>query len=355
MKFVMYQNCVSPHQVPLARELVKMLGEDNFRYVYCDRQRVSRVKLGWSVDAFAPWFVHVESSPGEARELIENAENLLLMFRDVDLIARRCKKGLRTFYDSERWFKPIPVVKSRALNVFAPGWLRLVRPAYWRMAWRMTRLLKSDPNSFYLPIGVHAARDMRLMGVPSSKMIPWGYFVAPSVLGNYPSVNEAPRGQLLKVLCVGRLIELKRFDTVVRAVAMANAGGTQCRLTILGNGPEESRLKSLANRLSVNCEFRAPVPIDHVRSIMREHDVLVFSSNGLEGWGAVVSEALEEGIRVAGTYESGAAATILPQSNLFHAGDEKRLAEILKQGPAKVPVGDWSAAAAARRLCAFLK
>lgn len=223
------------------------------------------------------------------------------------------------------------------------------------MAWRMTRLLKCEPNFFYLPIGVHAARDMRLMGVPPSKMIPWGYFVEPSVLEENSMRRDSPHECSLKALCIGRLVPLKRFDTVIRAVARAKTEGVQCDLTIVGSGPEESRLKNLANQQSVNCEFCPQVPIDRVRSIMRMHDVLVFSSDGQDGWGAVVSESLEEGLRVIGTFETGAAATILPQSNLFHVGDHKRLAEILKQGPAKVPVGDWSAAGAARRLWRVLK
>ena len=53
--------------------------------------------------------------------------------------------------------------------------------------------------------------------------------------------------------------------------------------------------------------------MEKVRELMREHDLFVFPSNGLEGWGAVVSEALEEGMNVIGTFESGAPATLLPK------------------------------------------
>ena len=63
------------------------------------------------------------------------------------------------------------------------------------------------------------------------------------------------------------------------------------------------------------------MPVAEVRAFMRSHEVYVLPSNAYEGWGAVVSEALEEGMEVLGTYEAGSSATVLPQENLFHAGD----------------------------------
>ena len=80
---------------------------------------------------------------------------------------------------------------------------------------------------------------------------------------------------------------------------------------------------------------------------------IVLSSNAYEGWGAVVSEALEEGMRVVGTYEAGASATMLPESNLFHFGDWRRLASILANDIKMIDIGMWTAKSAARELMAF--
>lgn len=88
---------------------------------------------------------------------------------------------------------------------------------------------------------------------------------------------------------------------------------------------------------------------------MRSHEVYVLPSNAYEGWGAVVSEALEEGMEVLGTYEAGSSATVLPQENLSHAGDWRTLRDKLVryaetrqrrcQG-----IGMWSAKQAAAKL-----
>lgn len=135
------------------------------------------------------------------------------------------------------------------------------------------------------------------------------------------------------------------------------------RLTVVGDGPERGRLEALGAKLFAGREsaldFRRPVPIAEVRKLMRGHDVYVLPSNGYEGWGAVVSEALEEGMEVLGTYEAGSSATMLDSGRLFHAGDWQRLAELLEgvamSGGARgrrnrdVTIGEWSARNAAER------
>ena len=75
---------------------------------------------------------------------------------------------------------------------------------------------------------------------------------------------------------------------------------------------------------------------------MHEHDIYVLASDAHEGWGAVVSEALEEGMKVLGTYEAGASATILPITNLFHAGDWRSLMTMLCKPIVRVDAKLWS-------------
>ena len=88
---------------------------------------------------------------------------------------------------------------------------------------------------------------------------------------------------------------------------------------------------------------------------MRSNDVYVLASNAHEGWGAVVSEALEEGMEVFGTYEAGSSATMLPKENLFSAGDWKTLSEqLIHFGHSRVHhcygIDNWNAKFAAKRL-----
>ena len=162
------------------------------------------------------------------------------------------------------------------------------------------------------------------------------------VLGNWELKTRncregAPR---LRVLWVGRMLKLKRVDTLVKACA-SEALKDKVELHLYGHGPEEEALKALAKGAPIY--FHDFVPVEQVRDLMRAHDVYVFSSNASDGWGAVVSEALEEGMQVFGTVEAGASATVLPSTHLFKAGDVKRLTELLTAELPKVAIGEWTA------------
>lgn len=352
-------NCVSAHQLPLARAVAGCVGERNFRYVDAG---LGGQKLQ-TVAATEAWITDMRQ-PGVA-EMLREAEMVLTGVRDAELIAARLRKGLETCYYSERWFKPIPVFGER---IWLPGWVKLLHPRYLRMARSFARFARSE-HFHYLPIGPAAASDMRLIlrlfngfggfaAKPANPFLPWGYFVERGCR------QERPVHSPLRVLSVCRLLRLKHVETVIEAVARVNgswrknASGQQVCLTIVGDGPESARLKALAARMEAKTAsasaamytFVPPVPMDEVRRIMREHDVLVFSSNAFDGWGAVVSEALEEGMRVVGTYETGAAATMLPDKCLFHCGDVKALSKLLAGEIPYVGIGEWCCFKAADRL-----
>ena len=124
-------------------------------------------------------------------------------------------------------------------------------------------------------------------------------------------------------------------------------------LDIYGAGPEEVRLKKMAAKYGNVITFHPPVTMAEVRAVMRRHDVYVFASNSFDGWGAVVPEALEEGMLVIGTYEAGASSALLPRENLFHCGDRRALAkklnDISKVKRVRLPEG-FTPAGAAKRL-----
>ena len=365
MTFALYTNTVSPHQLPLARELIGQLGVDNYRYVYTTPLTKERTAMGWrAVDE--NWIL--TSSSVEAQERLRDSDVVLMQHnRDWEMLKGRLCRGKACIYASERWFKP------------RLGMLRMLWPKYLRMALQFVCMLRKSKGLFYFPIGIHAACDMaRLCGVFSGdlrclfkapaldfeskpggriwlknggdgkrycldKMRMWGYFVEPSQLPNSLTSNSST----LKVLWVGRLLKLKRVDTIIRAVVelfksqspsnLNSNSNFHVQLDIYGTGPEEKSLRRLAAKYGEAIKFYQPVPIAHVRRLMQEHDVYVLSSNGYEGWGAVVSEALEERMCVIGTYEAGSSATLLPKECLFKAGDWRSLEKLLSNA-ANLPI-----------------
>ena len=412
LKWVLLTPWVSPHQIPLARQIAISLGEENFRYWYLEPPPENHKIWGWDKLITEPWF-HLGVVEDKA---LQEADVVMSGVRSIDLFEARLKEGKSTFYCSERWFKP-PL-----------GFLRIFVPSYLKMALRFVQCFKSDAFTC-LPQGIYAARDMaRLVGFlsgdlcclfrapkvafesrPGGAIVPleeaigagvlskeeiafgkkygfvqiprehwgkvkpqkvyakmrlWGYFVEPgkgekpqgyapehNVLGNTQKTQKegcarthhaplATSHRRLRVLWVGRMLDWKRVDTLVRACA-SEALKDKVELHLYGHGPEEERLKQLAKGAPIY--FHDYVPVEQVRGLMRAHDVYVLPSDGGEGWGAVVSEALEERMKVLGTTGAGSSATILPPTHLFKAGDVKRLVKLLSQAVEQIPIGEWTA------------
>lgn len=334
MRVALYVDTISEHQIPLASALLKEFGIGSVRYFYVKERAAHRTALMGSDAMKMPWTIKVGEDQNAFEEWIENADVLYTIFRLPDLFERRIKKGLRTFYMSERWLKP------------PTRWIRLLHPGYFSMAKRMLRCFDSGLVT-YLPTGVVAAMDMlRICHLLKGELVlasrierpsydphvgsvvgglnwmrMWGYFVAP---GSRPAARRAFHSPL-RVLWVGRYLALKRVDVLIRAIKLLG----DISLDLYGCGREEDNLRKLAGS-SHQIHFYGAINLSEVREQMRTHDVYVMPSNGFDGWGAVVSEALEEGMVVLGSDVVGAPATILPQQNLFKVGDVLALAYKLR-------------------------
>jgi glycosyltransferase involved in cell wall biosynthesis len=391
MHIALLTNIISPHQLPLAKRLAARVGEGNYTYVYTEPLHEERRRMGWE-DELPPWAVLAD----ENHPALWEADILYSELRAIDLFQKRIRAGKKTYYVSERWFKP------------PWGFLRTLSPRYFQMARAFHQLFQS-PHFHYLPQGIHAARDMaRLMrfldGAPASllaapplafesrpggailplpqasslhgldshdlastqrrgflqlpptlwgqshptglyaQMHLWGYFVEPSDQPP-PAANSAVPPH--RILWAGRMLDWKRVDTLVHACLPL----TDVHLDLYGHGPEEAKLRRLA-RNRPDIAFHDNVPIHEMRALMRAHDLYVLPSDATEGWGAVVNEALAERLPVLATAESGAGATVLPPSCLFPAGNAKKLRRLIRQPVQRSTGGFWDADSAAD---AFLK
>ena len=135
MRIAFYTNNISPHQLPLAHAVARRVGYENFLYV--------DDAIAWRrtvVDAGAI----AARTRAEAGDELETCDVLYTCQRDLDLLERRAKRGLATFYYSERWFKPLGIL---------PGWLRMLVPGYRRMAKRFVVWANGDPGAKVLAVG----------------------------------------------------------------------------------------------------------------------------------------------------------------------------------------------------------
>jgi len=126
------------------------------------------------------------------------------------------------------------------------------------------------------------------------------------------------------ILHVGRLIELKAPDDLVRAVARAHSEtALPLTLVLVGDGPEEQRLRTLANDLDVPTVFAGMLAGDDLIAAYVAADVFALVSRR-ETWGVVVNEAMASGLPLVLSDQVGAAGDLLElgaNGALVPAGD----------------------------------
>jgi glycosyltransferase involved in cell wall biosynthesis len=112
-----------------------------------------------------------------------------------------------------------------------------------------------------------------------------------------------------RVLYAGNLIRSKGVDVLLDAIALLRARGVACELRVLGGGPDEARLRSLAARLGLGGDAVHWSPFVSQQAIPAEFGastVTVLPTRGqAEGLGLVLAEALLAGCAVVGTAAGG--------------------------------------------------
>lgn len=194
-----------------------------------------------------------------------------------------------------------------------------------------------------------------------------GYIVEsvrpPSAIPRLSSIQKGTKERPFRILWAGRMLDWKRVNVLITAVRQLMNQGFHISLLIVGEGPERERLLKCAKGYKHILEDEVyPVINDEscpswdglfedqtilfspylkntvIQRLMRETiDLYIMPSDGGEGWGAVVSEAILANCPVLSTFEAGSSATLLPSALLYSATSVKELAEKLKETTFYVP------------------
>jgi len=105
----------------------------------------------------------------------------------------------------------------------------------------------------------------------------------------------------VKFLHVANLSPVKDQVTLLKAFQIISSQ-IPCHLTIIGEGPYESKIKLLADELKVRQKitFRDPLPYENLPAEYHQADILLHTSRS-EGHPIVVEEAMSCGVLVCGT------------------------------------------------------
>ena len=118
-----------------------------------------------------------------------------------------------------------------------------------------------------------------------------GNGVALDAIGRIP-----PAGEAAEIVFVGRLIDDKKVDVLLRALPTLVAEFPALRCTIVGDGPERARLEHIAASLALGAHvrFAGYVGDEEVFALMKAAKVFALPSIR-EGFGITVIEAMASG------------------------------------------------------------
>jgi glycosyltransferase involved in cell wall biosynthesis len=117
--------------------------------------------------------------------------------------------------------------------------------------------------------------------------------------------RRTPGAAALRLLAVGRLIPRKGVDLLLRAVALARTDGAPVELTVVGSGPAEPELRSLARELGLPVSWYGFVDQPGLPTVYANADAFAFPTLD-DPFGMVVLEAAAAGLPLIASPHGGA-------------------------------------------------
>lgn len=291
-KLVFFNNSLNHHQVHVADELYKLLGEE---YSYVTTVSKDRCGKKGGVDySDRPYCILAgdsKTSFEKAMKLAKTADVCVFGAESLSYAIERAQKNPKglSFELSERW------LKRGWLNIFSP---RLIR--WWVAYQRYFR----NANFYKLNASAFAAKDHEKLMTYQGKCFKWGYFTSvPLEPTEDPDKNQ---NLPVRMMWCSRFLKLKHPELPLMMCAKLKDRGYCFELDYYGDDRNaakwelvyhKSELEKLLNEnnLMDKIHLYGSISNELVLKAMREHDVFLFTSDNLEGWGVVANESMSQG------------------------------------------------------------
>jgi glycosyltransferase involved in cell wall biosynthesis len=317
MRLIFWQSSLSPLNSSYIRALASRSGWD-VTVIAERRMKPEREALGWAVPDFGQAHVVIAS---------ENPEALALQQYPKDTI--HVVEGMRGFSMIRR---VLPLLCKRSAHVgvvFESGDASGFKGCLRRILYTWQGLFHSAGIDFFLAMGSQGVGWYQRCLFPNSKIYPFGYVTAPDH-GCCPEPMRIGTSDKVTVGFLGSLIPRKGGDLLIRALARLT--DRNWRLVIVGDGGSRSSLEGLAVKEGIAdyVTFTGVLPNAEAKKILRDLDLFVLPSR-FDGWGAVVNEALMQGVPVVCSDRCGARDLLSDswRGQVFKAGSMEGLREAL--------------------------
>lgn len=283
MTFTFVSNYINHHQMPLCEALRRELGDD-FTFIQTMPMEEERVAMGWGVDMRQlPYVQCLYQDEYACRRTIAESDVVLFGWSQrEDIAAERLASGRVTMRVSERLYRE--------------GQWKAVSPR--GLAAKYQEHIKyRKKNVCMLCAGAYTASDFHLIGAYPGKLFRWGYFTRLRTYSEEQFNTMKVQDGRLHIVWAGRFIPLKHPEYVVRLAGTLRDKGCPFFIHMLGDGELEPQIRQDVDQagLAESFRFYGYTEPEQVRDVMEQCHIHLFTSNHLEGWGAVVNEGMNSG------------------------------------------------------------
>lgn len=356
MTITFVSNYINHHQLPFSDALYEKLG-GNYCFIQTIPMEDERVAMGWGLDVKKlPYVRCLYEDEYECRKKIAESDVVLFGWTErADIEKDRLEAGKLTIRISER--------------IYREGQWKAVSPRG-LIAKYKEHIKYRNKGVYLLCAGAYAASDFHLIGAYPGKMFKWGYFPKTRIYSK-EALENMKKDRPLQLVWAGRFIPLKHPEYVVKLASELKARGYDFGVHMLGSGEMEEDIRRQTKKLGLSDKFTfyGYTEPERVRDVMEKCHIHLFTSNYLEGWGAVVNEGMNSGcVEVANAQtgavpyliEHGVNGLIFPDNSykemerlvvdLFENWEERKH---MGYAAYKTIAGEWNAEHAAKELLRF--
>lgn len=322
MTLTFLTNIVNHHQLPVADEFYKLLGE-NYHYIATEPIPEWLVRSGYTANVDRPYIICTWQSTEKekyARKLIDESDVVIHGSSKIEWSVKRKKENKVTFHYEERWNR------KSIIRLLSPRRLFNIYRYYFRFRNKRTYLLCAS---------AFAAKDARLYGCFPNKCFKWGYFTETNSLENIKrkSVFES-RSDRISMMWCARFLKLKHPELIIMLAKRLKEKGYSFSIDMYGSGKELEKTQMLISKLNLGSivYLRGNKPNAEIINEMQRHDIFLFTSDKNEGWGAVVSEAMSNGCVVVTSDVVGSAPYLIQNGingMMFHSCNLNSLEDVV--------------------------
>lgn len=326
MTITFVSNYINHHQIPFSDACYRKLGE-GYRFIQTEPMEAERLAMGWGGDGRPPYVRCLYEEEEACRKRMLESDIVIFgwisreeLLDVTELIEKRDQRGKLSMRLSERLYRE--------------GQWKAVSPrGLWKKYQDHTRF--RNKQVCLLCAGAYVASDFHIVRAYPGKMLKFGYF--PETVRytekEFRSLKE--RDGKVHIVWAGRFLPLKHPEFVVRIGEELKKAEESFHIHMAGGGELEQDIKrQVAEKGLEDCfTFYGYTEPGKVRKIMEKCHIHLFTSNHLEGWGAVVNEAMNSGCAVVASGEAGAIPFLIENGKnglVYHKGSYPEFAGLVK-------------------------